>query len=158
TYNPTESVSPSPPGIFVPGIPTWKCDVNGGPGDDSLDATVGNPNETPEPHLINLNAALNFDGGLGGDTVGIIIICMPGAGSLELDVATGAGDAITSLLLMESEVRGSMVASVNTGAEDDSVGIVVADSKLLGPVDLRVATRGGNDVAAVAVEGGVIRG
>lgn len=158
TFKPTESVSPAPPGISVRGIPTWKCDVSGGPGDDSLAALIGNPDETPEPHLINANAALNFDGGLGGDAVGIIIICMPLAGSLKLDVATGDGEDSTSLLVMESEVRGSLSASVNTGGEDDAVGIVVADSQLLGPVDLRVATRGGNDVAAVAVQGGVIGG
>jgi hypothetical protein len=158
TFNPTESVIPAPPGISVPGIPTWKCDVTAGPGDDSLAALIGNPDETPEPHLINANATLNFDAGAGGDTVGIIIICMPLAGSLKIDVATGDGEDSTALMLAESEIRGSVSASINTGGEDDAVGIVVADSQLLGPVDLRVFTRGGNDVAAVAVQGGVIRG
>lgn len=158
TFNPTESVTPSPPGISVPGIPTWSWDVSGGPGDDALDAFIGDPNETPEPHLLNANVAVNFDAGLGGDTVGIIIICMPLAGSLDLNVATGGGDDSTAIMLAESEIRGPVQMSVNTGGENDAVGLVLADSMLLGPVDLRVATRGGDDVAALAIQGGQFGG
>src|SRR5262245_19895268 len=160
TFNPTESVTPLPPGISAPGDPTRsvRWDVSGGPGDDWLDAVIGNPDETTEPLPLNADVAVNFDAGLGGDAVGIIIICMPLAGSLKLNVATGDGEDTASVMLAESEIRGSVQMSVNTGGEDDAVGIVLADSQLLGPVDLRVDTRGGNDLAAVAVQGGVIGG
>jgi hypothetical protein len=158
TFKPTKSRTPLPPGTAVPGIPTWSCDVSGGPGDDWLDASVIDPNQTPEPHLINANLMFNFDGGTGADAVGIIVVDGKIAGSLDLNVTTGGGEDGTAIMLADSEVHGPVQMSVNTGGEDDLVGVLLADSLLLGPVDLRVALRGGDDVAALAIEGVQIGG
>jgi hypothetical protein len=138
------SVGPAPTQID-PGNFSVNLDVFGRSGRDVLGLQVGGP----QPHLLNSDLAVNFDGGDGADTARIDISNTAVTGSLKVNVQGGTGgDTVGFVVIGGTVAAGAAVdlsASGGGGGDALSIGGFMPCALPGSRLAVSLAGDGGND-------------